>query len=294
MQSTTIFSILFLLLSSEAVSQATFPELSPGGSIIQKVGFTTISVHYERPAVRGRNIFGDLVPYGEIWRTGAGKCTRISFSESVLINNLKVASGTYAIFTIPGANEWTVILNSDTSLYGTGRYNKAMDVIRFQTKPKIAGRFYESFTIDIDVVPSNAVVYLSWGTTQVHFLVDTGADNKTVEFIDDVLMNGKSLKAEEYAAAVEYYFFRNEDLDKAVTLIDLAIKRNPKQAWFYNLKVDVLEKQGNYAEALRAVREELAFLEAHGQELGWDDKTLSVVVEDSKSRAADLIKRIKN
>ena len=101
------------------------PVLSPEGSIRQKVGITTISVVYERPAARGRTIFGDLVPYGKLWRTGAGNCTKIKVGDDVVINDKIVPTGTYSLFAIPDQNEWTIILNTDTTLYGTQGIMKA-------------------------------------------------------------------------------------------------------------------------------------------------------------------------
>jgi tetratricopeptide (TPR) repeat protein len=281
-------TILCLAIGIESSSQAKFPDLSSAGSITQKVGFTTIAVQYERPAARGRKIFGDLVPYGEVWRTGAGRCTQLSFTDMVVINNTKVDAGTYALLTIPGKSEWTIILNTDTSLYGTGRYDKTKDEIRFVTKPDSAARFYESFTIDIDIVPNNAIVYLSWEKTQVSFFVNTGADRKTVDLIQQTLLTGKSTVADEYAAAVEYYFFMNKDLDKALKLVGLAISKDPKQPWYHKLKVDVLEKQGNYREALQAALQQLDFLKQHDNELGWDAETLRVAVDEVTSRVEYL------
>jgi tetratricopeptide (TPR) repeat protein len=283
-------SILYALISNVVLSQTNFPALSPAGSISQEVGFTSITVDYERPAVRGRKIFGELVPYGEVWRTGAGKCTRISFDEAVVIDKKKIAAGTYSLFTVPGKDKWTIILNSDTSLYSAGRYDVAKDIVRFDVNPESSTRFYEAFTIDIDVVPNDAVIYLSWEKTSVHFMVDTGADQKTIAFIDETLMTGKSLKANEYAAAVEYYLYQGRDLDKALTLTGFAMARNSKQPWYYNLKIDVLEKQGNYADALVAAKKHVDLLEQHGNDFGWDEETLRVAIASAKSRVSQLTK----
>jgi hypothetical protein len=287
-------SILFAVISNVVIAQTKFPALSSKGSISQVVGFTTITVDYERPAVRSRRIFGDLVPFGEVWRTGAGKCTRISFSDSVFIENRKVDAGTYSLFTVPGREEWTIILNSDTSLYGAGRYDAGKDVIRFVAKPELSSRFYESFTIDIDVVPNNAMVYLSWEKTQVRFRVDTGADEKTNAFIDEMLMSGKSDNGDEYATAVEYYLYQDKSLDKASTLTDLAIARNSRESWYHNLKIDVLEKQRNYEGALRAATKHVELLEQHGKDFGWDEQTLRMAIAGAKSRVAQLEQKVRN
>ncbi len=289
------FSALGLLITSALVAQSNFPALSPAGRISQVVGFTTITVDYERPAVRGREIFGDLVPYGEVWRAGAGKCTRINFDRAVAIDNKAIAAGTYSLFTVPRKDKWTIILNSDTSLYGAGRYDVAKDVVRFDVKAESSTRFYEAFTIDIDVVPNNAVIYLSWEKTTVHFAVDTGADQKTIAFIDETLLTEKSLKANEYGAAVEYYLYQGRDLDKALKLTDLAVARDPKESWYYNLKVDVLEKQGNYADALVAAMNFVDLLEEHDKDFfGWNEETFRGVITGAKSRAAELKQKARN
>ena len=283
-----LLTALGLLINCTLFSQSNFPALSSAGTISQVVGFTTIRIEYERPAARARKIFGDLVPYDEVWRTGAGKCTRISFDTPVVIDNKSVEAGTYSLFTIPGRDKWTIILNSDTSLYGAGRYDPAKDITRFVATPLPTTRFYESFTVDIDVVPNNALIYLAWKKTQVSFLIDTGADKKTVAYIDENLMTGKSVDANEYAAAVEYYIFQNKDLDKALTLIDFAIARNARESWYYSLKVDVLEKQGKYAEARLAAIRHLDLLELHGREFGWDEETLRVAIAGVKTRVNQL------
>ena len=283
-----LLTALGLLINCTLFSQSNFPALSSTGTISQVVGFTTIRIEYERPAARARKIFGDLVPYDEVWRTGAGKCTRISFDTPVVIDNKSVEAGTYSLFTIPGRDKWTIILNSDTSLYGAGRYDPAKDITRFVATPLPTTRFYESFTVDIDVVPNNALIYLAWEKTQVSFLIDTGADKKTVAYIDENLMTGKSVDANEYAAAVEYYIFQNKDLDKALTLIDFAIARNARESWYYSLKVDVLEKQGKYAEARLAAIRHLDLLELHGREFGWDEETLRVAIAGVKTRVNQL------
>ena len=115
--------ILFLIFSAFGVlaqdSAYPYPSLSPKGKISQIVGNTTIEIEYERPSVRKREIFGDLVPWGKLWRTGAGSCTKISFDKDVVVSGQNIEAGKYSIFTIPNPKEWIVILNRDTKLYGT-------------------------------------------------------------------------------------------------------------------------------------------------------------------------------
>lgn len=121
---------LLVLLSLPLLAQ--IPSLSPLTELRQNVGNTTVSIEYERPAARGRQVFGGLIPYGKVWRTGAGHCTKLTFSRKAWINNQAVTAGKYSLFTIPTEQEWTIILNRDTTLYGSSDYNPTMDVIRFR------------------------------------------------------------------------------------------------------------------------------------------------------------------
>jgi Protein of unknown function (DUF2911) len=284
-------SALFLLSIIPSFSQDIFPDLSSKGSIEQRVGFTMITVEYERPSARGRKIFGELVPYNTIWRTGAGNCTRIGFSTNVTIEGKSIEAGKYSLLTIPTEGEWTIILNSDTTLYRTSSYDKNKDVIRFNVKSEATSRYYESFTIDIDVVPHNAELYLSWEKSQIHFAVDTGADCKTTEFIEQNLLTGKSVDADQYATAAEYYFYLNKELSRAVTLIDKAILIK-KEPWYYRLKIDILEKQKKYPEAIVVLNSLVDGLPKMAREKGWSTATLQKSAEENKSRIETLKKKL--
>ena len=275
--------ILFSLATIDSYSQRDFPDLSPKGNVKQKVGFTTISVDYERPAARGRKIFDELVPYNKLWRTGAGNSTKIRFSEPVMINDKRVTAGTYSVFSIPGPNEWTVILNSDTTLYGTQSYNQSKDVLRLKTKPEKTSRYYESFTIDIDVIPHNAMIYLAWEKTEIHFKIETGADKKTDDFINNNLLTNKSNDPNQYATAVEYYYFLNKNLDKALILVDKAIQLKPN-SWYYRLKIDILEKQNKYNEAIETANAQFRIQQKEAKEYGWSPETLRIATEETKTR----------
>jgi hypothetical protein len=291
--SRTVFflTVLFPIILTEGFSQSQFPDLSPKGVVRQRVGFTTITVTYERPAVRGRKIFGGLIPYGKLWRTGAGNCTTIRFSTSVIINNREINAGTYTLLSIPGRNEWTIILNSDTTLYGARAYRQEKDIMRFNAKSASSHRHYESFTIDIDVVPHNATLYLAWERTEIKFQIDTGADKKTAAFISENLLNDKSRDPSQYAEAIEYYYFLNQELDKALVLADKAIAIRPR-SYYYRLKIDILEKQKKYKLAIEAAIAGLNVLPKNATELGWDDETLRIASEEFKLRIDSLKQKL--
>lgn len=267
--------VLLALISVDLVAQLRFPDLSPQGYIRQKVGVTTVSVLYERPTARGRKIFGELVPYDQLWRTGAGNCTKIKFDGEVLMDNKLIPAGTYSLFTIPGQPEWTVILNSDTTLYGTGGYDESKDIVRLKTKAEATSRYYESFTIDIDVLPENAELNISWEKTGVSFQIKTHTDKVVAKMVNDQLLSGKVKDPELLAMGAEYYYFLGRDLETGLALINraIAIKTN---SWYYALKVDILTKVQRYAEAIETLKLNMAYVKTNPE--NWTKEQLGNVV----------------
>ncbi|MBL0745682.1 DUF2911 domain-containing protein [Chryseolinea lacunae] len=275
-----LLTVVFLTTTIHSFSQSIFPSLSPKGRIEQRIGLTDISVDYERPASRGRKVFGGLIEYEKLWRTGAGHCTKIKFSKPVTIDNKKIDQGTYSVFTIPKANEWTVILNTDTTLYGVGSYDEKKDLLRFKTKSQPTDRYYESLTIDIDVIPNNASVSIEWERTRISFLVETESDKVADDFIQHHLLTDKSSDADEYAAAAEYYFYLDKNLDRALILIDKAIAKK-SQSWYYRQKVDILEKQMKYKEAIDCATLAIALDQKRTE---WDSQTRQNIEDEYKKR----------
>ena len=145
------------------------PTPSPEAAFTQQFGDSEIQVQYARPSARGRKIFGALVPFDSLWRTGAGESTMLKFKEEVILGDQKVAARKYALFTIPRADEWTIVLNADTTLHGAFGYNTAKDVLRFNVKSVKTDRFYETLTIEInDFTPQGAAsLNIMWENTMV-------------------------------------------------------------------------------------------------------------------------------
>jgi tetratricopeptide (TPR) repeat protein len=285
----TLLTIVFLITTTNSFSQSVFPSLSPKGRIEQKIGLTNITVDYERPAARGRKVFGELVKYEKLWRTGAGNCTKIRFSKPVIIGNKKINKGTYSVFTIPNINEWTVILNTDTTLYGIASYDERNDLLRFKAKTQSTDRYYESLTLDIDVIPNNAIVYIAWEKTQISFQVETESDKVANDFIQQYLLTDKSKDSDEYAAAAEYYFYLDKDLDRALILIDKAIAKKNK-SWYYRQKIDILEKQMKYKEAIDCANLAISLDQKRTE---WDLKTKQQSEEEYKKRIEFFKSRLK-
>lgn len=281
---------ILLLTSVDLIAQINFPALSPQGSIRQKVGATTISVIYERPAARGRKIFGELVAYDKLWRTGAGNCTKIKFDEHVLISNKLVRAGTYSLFTIPSEQEWTVILNSDTTLYGTGGYDERKDVVRFRAKSEPTSRYYESFTIDIDVIPDNAELNISWENTRTSFEIETETDKKIAKMVSDQLLSGKSKDPQTLAMGAEYYYFLGRDLETGLALINRALDIK-KSSWYYSLKVDILTKSERYAEAIETLKLNMTYVKTNPE--NWTSEQLDNVLGEQQLQLTELQNKIK-
>jgi len=272
------------------VAQVNFPDLSPKGTITQKAGLTTISVTYERPAARGRKVFGELVPYNKLWRTGAGNCTKIRFSDNVLILNKVIQAGTYSLFTIPNLQEWTIILNSDTTLYGTGGYDEGKDIVRFPAKAKVTERYYESFTIDIDVISDNAAMNISWENTTVAFEVKTETDKKIAKMVNEQLLSGKIKDPQLLAMGAEYFYFLGRDLETGLALVNQAMDIK-SSSWYYALKVDILTKSKKYSDAIETLKLNMAYVKTNPE--NWSKEQLENVLQAQEMQMKELRSRIK-
>lgn len=265
-----------------------FPPLSAKGKIVQQVGFNTITIEYERPSVRGRKIYGGLVPFDTLWKTGAGSGVKIRVSEPVSIEENNIEAGTYALMTIPDRDTWTLILTKDTTFYiNRKEYEPEKEVARFQVKPEKTARFYESFTIDVDVIPHNADIYLSWENTQVKFTLNTGTDEKIDSYVKESLLSGKSQNPGLYATAADYYYFGNKELETALTLVDMAIKKGP-EPWHYRLKMDILERMNRNEEAIKVAQSAIEFINENSAKLGWDVETKQSSISFYNKRIEDL------
>ncbi len=260
----TLAIIILAFAPSLTFGAIEYPPLSAKGWVKQTVGNTNIEIEYERPSARDRTIFGKLVPWGELWRTGAGHSTKISFDKDVEISGQSIPKGRYSIFTIPNVDQWTVILNSDTSLYGKFNYDSNKDIARFTVAPMKTVRFYETMTIDIDLIPNNARIYISWENTQVAFDVLTSTDAEMIEYINSYLLERKSKDSDHYAGAAEYLYYQNTEHQKATALADIAIELDESNGWARRLKMNLYERQGMYSKALEVIAE--AILELAGRD----------------------------
>lgn len=172
--------ISLLLLAVPAVAQVKYPQASPHAVLTQTVGTTDVTIDYHRPSVKGRQVWGGLVPYGKVWRTGANEATTISFSDDVTIDGQPLPKGTYSLHTIPGPSEWTIIFNKVAKQWGSFTYKAEEDALRVTAKPH-ATAMTEAMEFDVpSLTTDNATFEIRWEKLAVPFTVGTGATAKTL------------------------------------------------------------------------------------------------------------------
>ncbi|MBK6541744.1 MAG: DUF2911 domain-containing protein [Flavobacteriales bacterium] len=254
-------SLLALAVALPIISAAQdLPQPSPRGQVEQVVGLTNVKVDYSRPSAKGRKIFGDLVPFGQLWRTGANMCTTIELSGPVVVSGKSVAKGKYSLFTIPNEKEWTVILNSDTTLGGTDGYDEAKDVARFVT-PVVAAEWTETFTIDLDEVKDDkARVDLRWENSRASFTVHADASEQALANIKEAM--GKSeIKAGTYGRCARYCVDRGVMLPEALAWAEKSVSMD-KKYWTLHTLALCQAANGKYKEAVATANESMAMAQA--------------------------------
>ena len=240
--------VLTCVLGQNLKAQITTPKLSPHCVLTQEVGFNEITVDYCRPSVKGRVIFGELVPYGKIWRTGANASTKLKFKDDVTLEGHEVPAGEYTLYIIPDKDEWTIIIHTVTSYWGVGKdYKEADDLIRFKVKPITLNRKIETMAIEIlDITANNCNLEIKWDQTLITIKIKTDTDKKVLTEIDDKM---KGVTQATYYQAAVYYLENDKDLNKALEWINKALANN-EQFWILRHKALILAKLGRYKEAV--------------------------------------------
>lgn len=251
---------------TSATAQVEAPQPSPFTKIEQKVGLTDVTLEYSRPGMRDREIFGNLVPYGEVWRTGANENTKITFSDDVKIDGKDLKAGTYAIFTIPEENEWEVMFYTDSNNWGTPQEWDDKKVALTAKAEVMELPFpMESFTIMIDELQNDsAALSFIWEQTVASLRFEVPTDSKTMASIEKT-MNGPG--ANDYFAAASYYHDSEKDLDKAYEWITKAVEMgNPDAYWVLRKKSLIEADLGKKDEAIATAKKSLAAAEKAGNQ----------------------------
>ena len=251
----TFIILLAVLVASTAFAQVRTPRVSQNSTLTQTVGLTDITIKYSRPGVKGRTIWGGLVPYDQVWRTGANEATTITFSDEVSVGGQKLAKGTYALFTVPGRDTWDVVFNKQGEQWGAFSYDKTQDVARVTVKPVVADhREWMSFEIP-DVSTDQATVVLRWEKVAVPFTIDTGSTAKTLTNLKNAMKPSWQLP---YSAASFGFENKGSATDQEISdWLDqsLRVQQTTANLW---LKARFLARLGKTAEAKAAADQAIA------------------------------------
>lgn len=254
----TLMTAALLLTGTLALAQIEMPAPSPLATFSQKVGLTDVEIVYSRPSMRGRVVYGDLVPWGKLWRTGANMATKVTFSDDVKIGGKDLKAGTYALFTIPGKDEWTVIFNTRAVQAGAGQYKETEDALRVSVKPENLSHSVETFTITIDdVTNTSAAIVIIWEKTRVKVPMEVNVDQRVMASIDRALQ----VDPNNYFMAATYYHESGKDLNQALTWINQALAEHEKAGrnvfWIYRRKSLIQADLKQYKDAVATAQKSL-------------------------------------
>lgn len=225
------------LTTTSLSAQLKVPAPSPLQTLKQAFALSDITVEYSRPGAKGRVIFGDVVPFGKVWRTGANSTTKITFGDDVKIEGNDVKAGTYGLYSVPNKDSWEIMLYKDLTLGGNvAEYKKEDEVLRFTVKPSALTEKVETFEINVtDITSTSAYVELSWEKTRVAFKVTTEIDSKIMKTIESTVIKDNK----PYFQAATYYYDNDKDLKQALEWADKAFVANPKAYWIAMLKAKI-------------------------------------------------------
>ena len=264
---------LAVLIATDA-QQLKTPSPSPTQTVKQDFGLGSIEISYSRPGMKGRKIFGDLVPFDKVWRTGANSATTLTFTDDVNIGGTKIVAGKYGLLTIPSATDWTMIITKQLDVTSPAAYKQESDVVRVKAKPFTLSTPVERFEIEfLETTDSSGKIQLMWDKTGVELPITTDVDSKVMKQLDNMMNKDNR----PYFNAAVYYADNGKDLAQANMWFDKAIEQNPKAFWVYYQKAKALAKQGKKSEAMAA--------SAKSKELAKGEKNDDYVLLNDKLQA---------
>ncbi|MGG6231789.1 DUF2911 domain-containing protein [Tenacibaculum sp. SDUM215027] len=260
-----LLSLFVVAISTNISAQLKTPAPSPAAKLEQTVGLTDVSVEYSRPSMKGRTIFGNLVPFGKVWRTGANKNTTVTFSDDVTVDGKTLKKGTYALYTKPGKDSWEVIFYSDANNWGTPqKWDDSKVAVSTTAKVEAMPMKIETFTMSVDnLTNDSAVLGILWENAYVGVKFNTPTD-KAVEKSIAQVMSGPS--ANDYFSSAVYYLQEGKDINKAKNWINKAVDMTKDQPRFWYLRQQslILAKAGDKKGAIKAAKASLAGAEKVG------------------------------
>jgi len=259
-----LLTLLIVLTSFTFQAQIKAPQPSPTSKIEQSIGLTDVTLEYSRPSMRGRKIYGDLVPFGKKWRTGANANTKITFSTDVVIDGKTLKKGTYAIYTIPNKNSWDVIFYNDSKNWGLPKeWDDKKVGVKTSAKTETMPFTIETFEMGFDNLAdaNHGSLFILWEETLVSVKINVPTEKIAMASIDKV-MAGPS--ANDYFAAASYYNKSGKDLNKALTWADKAVEMNPDAYWMTRQKSLIQAEMGDKKGAIATAKTSLEVAEKAG------------------------------
>jgi tetratricopeptide (TPR) repeat protein len=244
--------IILVIFASALTAQVDLPKLSPRSIVSQEIGYTTITIDYGRPSVHGRKIWGDLVPYNKVWRTGANEATTIQFNTDVLLEGKTVQAGRYSFFTIPTEKNFTIILNKVDKQWGAFNYNQKEDYLRIEVKPHKSD-FVESMLFYFSEINQSSVkLNFAWEHLSFTCKIEVDVLSQAYGKIKEALANAKSDDWQIYSASANFAADNNVYIDEALQWAEKGILINQNYYSFF-VKAKLLYKKGIYIEALKTI-----------------------------------------
>lgn len=249
-----IMTMICIFTFSEILFAQDFktPRPSPGATVSQTIGVTDVTINYSRPGVKGRVIWGQLVPYNKVWRTGANAVTSITFTDPVKINGNPLDAGTYGIHTIPTENEWTILFSGNTKVGGSSEFKVSDVVLKITVKPETADFTERMIFIFTDVTDTSSDVNLIWDKLKVSFTVTTETQKLVLAKAE------KSIDWSTPMQAASYCLQNNVDLDKAMNWINASTEIS-ENYWNLRIKARLMAKKGNKAEAITLMEKAIKY-----------------------------------
>ena len=261
-----MLSILTIVAPIMVCGQIAYPPASPTFELKGTLGLTEVKVIYSRPSAKGRKVAGELIPFNEVWRTGANASTKISFSTDVKLNGNPVPAGTYALYSLFTEEEATIILSNNLELWGAIGYDPKDDQLRFKVPVKHPSSHYETFTISFsDFAMNSANLNLKWEHTKVLFNIESEVDAIAMKQIKEQVIDASSADANTYFQAATYFFETNRDTEQALEWVNKAIKlRKEKAYWIVHLQAKLLARLKRKEAATAAAKESIELAQLAG------------------------------
>lgn len=260
-----VLLIVFLIvLNLGAEAQVRIPEMSPKAVVKQVVGLTDVEIVYSRPSARGRSVLGNLVPFGQLWRTGANENSIISFSDDVVINGKTLKKGKYALYSIPNVQTWDVLFYTATDNWGTPKeFDESKVALKVSVNEEALTKPVETFTLAINNLTTNsATLDISWENSYVSLKFEVPTNKLAIASIDKTLAGPT---AEQFYTAAQYYYQSNGDIAKGRSYIDKAVEMSKNVPFYYlRLKSLIQAKQGDKKGAIETAKWSISASEAAG------------------------------